>query len=149
MKNLFILFLLVVIIPTGYSQSRPQKKIRNAFEDYAPQAMEVKWTSEGTERAKEWVANYTIGSDSMETKYDSKANWMITLKFISLDQIPQKVSTTILDMYQGAHLTKAAEIQEPGFDGYGVAFIYLKDRWAVAITKEGKVVRRQITSSGF
>lgn len=36
MKNLFLLFSLLVIIPTTFSQSRPQKK-RRAFEQHAPQ----------------------------------------------------------------------------------------------------------------
>jgi hypothetical protein len=149
MKNLFLLISLLVFIPTAFSQTKPQKKIRDAFEQLVPQAIEVKWTAEGSERMKDWRANYTVGTDSMETKYDSKANWMFTLKYISLNQLPQEVSATIMDNYQGAKLTKAAEMQEPDFDGYGVAFIYLKDRWAVAITKEGKVIRRRITSSGF
>lgn len=149
MKNLFLLFSLLVIIPSAFSQSRPQKKIRDAFERHAPQAKEVKWTGEGDNRYKNWTVNYTVGADSMQTKYDSKANWLFTLKFIALDQLPQEVSASILDRYQGALLSKAAEMQEPDFDGYGVAFIYQKDRWAVAITKEGNVFRRQITAKGF
>lgn len=148
MKNLFLLFSLLVIIPPAFSQSRPQKKIRKAFEQRSPQAEEVKWTGEG-DRYKDWTANYKVGADSMQTKYDSKANWLFTLKYISLDQLPHEVTTSILDRYQGALLSKAAEMQEPNFDGYGVAFIYQKDRWAVAITKEGNVYRRQITSKGF
>ncbi|MAE08723.1 MAG: hypothetical protein CL661_08200 [Bacteroidetes bacterium] len=89
------------------------------------------------------------GPVCLQTKYDSKANWLFTLKYISLDQLPHKVSASILDRYQGALLSKAAEMQEPDFDGYGVAFIYQKYRWAVAITKEGNVFRRKITSEGF
>ncbi len=149
MKNLLLLISLLVIIPSAFSQSKPHKKIRNAFERHAPQATEVKWTGEGDNRYKNWTANYIVGVDSMQTKYDSKANWLFTLKYISLDQLPHKVSASILERYQGALLSKAAEMQEPDFDGYGVAFIYQKDRWAVAITKEGNVFRRQITSEGF
>ena len=148
MKNLIILFSLLVIAVTAFSQSRPQKKIRNAFEQHQPEAKDIKWTGEG-ERYKNWTADYIVGADSMRTKYDSKANWLLTLKFISLDQLPEKVSSSILDNYQGAKLSKAAEMQEPDFDGYGVAFIYLNDRWAVAITKEGDVYRLKITSTGF
>jgi len=148
MKNLILLFSLLVIIPSAFSQSRPQKKIRKAFEQHAPQAKNVKWAGEG-DRIKIWTADYTVGADSMQTKYDSKANWIYTLKFITIDQLPHKVSTSILERYQEAVLSKAAEMHEPDFDGYGVAFIYQKDRWAVAITKEGKVFRRQITSKGF
>ena len=148
MKKLFLLFSLSIFITTAFSQSRPQKKIRDAFKLHQPNAKEVKWTGEG-ERQKEWTADYIVGTDSMRTKYDYKSNWLLTLKHISLDQLPEKVNTSILNNYQGAKLSKAAEMQEPDFDGYGVAFIYLKDRWAVAITKEGNVVRRKITSEGF
>ncbi len=149
MKNIFLLLSLIVIIPTAYSQSKPIKKIRNAFEQHAPQAEDVKWTGEGDNRYKNWTAKYMVGADSMETKYDSKANWLFTLKYITLDQLPQKVSASILDNYQGALISKAALMQEPDFDGYGVAFIYQDKRWAVAITEEGNVFRRQITSKGF
>ncbi len=149
MKNLFLLVSLLVIIPSAFSQSRPQKKIRKAFELRAPQAEEVKWTTMGTERVNDWVANYMVGNDTMRTKYDAKANWIFTLKFITFEQLPQKVSASILDEYQGATLSMAAEMQEPGFDGFAVVFIYQKDRWAVAIKKDGNVVRRKITSKGF
>lgn len=149
MKNIFLLISLLVIISSAFSQSRPQKKIRKTFEQHAPQAEDVKWSGEGDNRYKDWTANYTVGADSLQTKYDSKANWLFTLKYITLDQLPKEVTASILDKYQGAVLTKAAEMQEPDFDGYGVAFIYQKDRWAVAITKEENVFRRQITSEGF
>ena len=148
MKKLFLLFSLSIFITTAFSQSRPQNKIRKAFELHQPNAKEVKWTGEG-ERQKEWTADYIVGADSMRTKYDYKANWLLTVKFITLDQLPEKISASILDEYQGATITKAGKMQEPDFDGFAVVFIYLKDRWAVAITKEGNVVRRKITSEGF
>lgn len=148
MKNLFLLVSLLLIVSTAFSQSNPPRKVKKALEQYAPQATEVKWKGEG-ERNKIWTAKYIVGGDSIQTKYDYKANWIFTLKYIMLDQLPEKVTKSILDNYQGATLTQGAEMQEPDFDGYGVAFMYMKDRWAVAITKEGKVVRRQITSEGF
>lgn len=148
MKKLFLLISLLIIVATTFSQSRPNKKIRKAFEQHQPEAKDVKWTGEG-ERYIDWTADYMIGTDSMQTRYDSKANWVLTLKYITLDQLPEKVSSSILDEYQGAKLAQAAEMQEPDFDGYGVAFIYIKDRWAVAISKEGNVSRRKMTSKGF
>ncbi len=148
MKNLFLLFSLLLIVSTAFSQTHPPRKVKKALEQLAPQAKEVSWKGAG-ERNKIWTAKYIVGSDSMQTKYDFKANWIHTLKYITLDQLPEKVTKSILDTYQGATLTQAAEMQEPNFDGYGVAFMYLKDRWAVAITKDGNVARRQITSEGF
>jgi len=148
MKNILLFISLILIIPTAFSQSNPPRKIKKALEQRAPQAMEVKWSGEG-EREKEWTAKYTVGADSLLTKYDFKANWIFTVKFISIDALPQIVTSTILDDYQGATLTKAAEMQEPEFDGYAVIFLYLKDRWVVALTKEGNVYRRKITSGGF
>ena len=148
MRNFLLLSLFLLIIPTVFSQTRPQKKIRKTFEQHAPQAIQVKWTGEG-ERIKTWTANYIVGVDSMQTKYDSKANWLYTLKFISLDQLPQNIKVAISDNYQRSKLIKSAEMQGPDFDGYGVAFIYLEERWAVAITKDGFVVSRQITFKAF
>ena len=148
MKNTFLLFSLLLIVSTSFSQTHPPRKVKKALEQLAPQATDVKWKGEG-DRNKIWTAKYIVGVDSMQTKYDYKANWIHTLKYITLDQLPEKVTKSILDNYQRAKLTVAAEMQEPNFDGYGVAFMYLGDRWAVAITKEGKVERRQITSEGF
>ncbi len=148
MKNIFLLFSLLLITSTSFSQTHPPRKVKKALEQLAPQAKELSWKGEG-ERYKIWTAVYMVGSDSMQTKYDSKANWIHTLKYISLDLLPDEVTKSILDNYQGAKITQAAEMQEPNFDGYGVAFMYLKDRWAVAITSEGFVERRQIASEGF
>lgn len=148
MKNLLLLFSILLIVPTAYSQSRPPKKIRQAFEQHAPQAKAVSWSVEG-ERYKDWTAKYMVGVDSLQTKYGPKASWLYTFKYITLDKVPDNVMATISDDYQGATLRVAAEMQEPDFDGYAVAFIYLEDRWVVALTKEGKVFRRRITSEGF
>lgn len=148
MKNLVLLFSLLLVVSTAFSQSKPQKKIRDAFEQHQPEAKEVKWTGEG-DRYKVWTADYMVGADSLRTKYDAKANWLFTFKSIKLEQLPEKVTSSILSEYQGCKLTQGGIMQEPDFDGYGVVFMYKKDRWAVAITSEGDVARRKMTSKGF
>jgi len=85
----------------------------------------------------------------MRTEYDSKSNWLSTYKLIPINQLPDKVKSVISEYYQGANILKAAEMQEPDFDGYGIAFMYLNDRWGIAITIEGNIYRRELTSSGF
>lgn len=148
MKNLILLFSLLIITSTSFSQSHPPRKVKKAFEKHAPEAQDIKWKGEG-ERNKDWTASYTVDADSMRTEYDFKANWQMTLKFISIEELPEQVTKYIKESFRGAEFLVAAEMQEPGFDGYGVAFNYMQDRWAVAIDKEGKVFRRQITSEGF
>lgn len=148
MKNFLLVISILFATSVVFGQSRAPKKIRDAFALHAPQAWEIKWNGEG-ERQKKWTVNYLVDSDSLLTSYDYKANWLITLKFISIAELPEKVTTSIKNEYMGSEIINAAEMQESGFDGYGVAFLYKKDRWAIAITSEGDVKRRKMSSKGF
>lgn len=130
------------------AQNRAPKKIREALLEKHPTAQKIKWTSVG-ERQKEWTADYWVESDSLRSIYDYKANWITTYTFIEISELPEAVTSAIIDEYMNADIILATRMEEPGFVGYGVAFMYKKDRWGVQITKEGKVVRRRLTSEGF
>ena len=148
MKYIFLLLSLVFVVPATYSQSRPQNKIRKVFLEQFPRAQNVKWESEG-DRKKNWRANFDMANDSMQARYDYKGNWTLTLTFISVNDLPEAVRKTIYDDYMGSELKRAAIFEAPDFKGYGVAFTYKKDRWAVQISDEGKVIRRRVTTGKF
>ena len=92
---------------------------------------------------------YHIESDSATSRYDSKANWIIMLVFIEIEELPATVTGAIQSEYQGATIILAALYTEPGFEGYGAAFTYKKNRWGAQVSKEGKIIRRSMTSDGF
>jgi hypothetical protein len=147
MKSIFILTLMLFVSANLIGQRAPGK-IRKAFEQQYPEYRDVSWTYEG-ERIKEWTARFHVGNDSIAATYDSKANWLISLTFIEIEDLPQAVVDAIHDEYQGSTIKLAARYEEPGFDGFGAAFLYKKDRWGVQVSKEGKIVRRRLTSEGF
>ena len=82
MKQFLILFVFICLGISLLAQ-RPPGKIRKAFEAQYPNAKDVSWSYEG-ERVKEWTAMYHIESDSSTSRYDAKANWIITLVFIEV-----------------------------------------------------------------
>ena len=147
MKHLILIFILAILSTTMVAQ-RPPGKVRKAFEQMYPGYEKVSWTSEG-DRTKEWTVRFHVQSDSIIATYDAKANWIITLTFITVEDLPQAVIDGILDEYAGVKIILAARLEEPGFDGYGAAFNYKKDRWGVQVSKEGKVLRRKLTAEGF
>ncbi|MEJ2595328.1 MAG: PepSY-like domain-containing protein [bacterium] len=147
MKQILV-FLSVLLLSSGLSAQRAPAKVRKALERQYPESRDVKWEYEG-ERYKEWTARFYEGKDSLTVTYDHKGNWLLSLRNIPLEQLPQTVIDAIRDEYHGAKLIVAAIYEEPGFTGYGVAFHYKKDRWGVQISKEGKIIRRKLTSEGF
>ena len=148
MKRILFLALATIFTLSINGQTRSPKKVRDAFETKYPKAEKVTWTSKG-ERQKEWTANYFVENDSMQASFDYKANWLFTYTFIEIESLPEAVTHTIMDEYNTAKIILAVRMQVPEFDGFGVAFMYLGDRWGVQITKEGKVVRRRLTSNGI
>ncbi len=147
MKHISFLFAVILISSALYAQRSPAK-VRKALQQQYPESRDVKWEYEG-ERYKEWTARFYEGNDSLAVTYDHKGNWLLSLRNIPLEQLPQTVVDAIRNEYQGADLIVAAIYEEPGFEGYGVAFRYKKDCWGVQISKEGKIIRRKLTSEGF
>ena len=92
---------------------------------------------------------FHLESDSATARYDSKANWIISLIFMEVSDLPNEVTQAIQDEYQGAKIILAARYLDPEFDGYGAAFVYKKTRWGAQISKEGAIIRRSMTSEGF
>lgn len=152
MKNIFLVVLVVLFVSPVFAQTRIPKKVKDAFEKMVPEATDVKWsTPQEREMAKErkYTANYIIGNDSLFSRFDYKGNWVITVTFMEIDELPEAVTSSINNEYTDAKLTKAARLEEPGFDGYGVIYIFKGDQWTVQISKEGKIVRRRIRSESF
>jgi hypothetical protein len=117
-----------------------------------PQAQDVEWsTPKERELAKnrQYTANYRIGSDSAFSRFDFKGNWVMTISFMKVADLPETVTSSIKSEYMNAKFLMAAHLEEPGFDGYAVAYTFKEDRWTVQISKEGKIVRRKVQGEGF
>jgi len=152
MKKFLLLIVVALFATSAFSQYGVPRKIKKAFEAKYPDAQDVqKWESDDNRQRKdvEWTVKYQIDGRAMTSTYDYKENWLITLAFIEVDELPDAVVRSVQDEYQGSEIILAAKMQEPGFDGYGVAFMYKKERWGIAITNEGKVMRRKLTASGL
>ena len=152
MKNILLLSLVVLLVSPIFAQSNAPKKIRKAFELMVPDAQDVKWsTSKERQTAKErkYTVDYKINNDSIFSRFDYKANWVITVTYIEVEQLPKAVSSTIYDDYMSAEITKAARVEQPDFDGYGAIFTYMGDQWTVQVTEKGRIVLRSVTASGF
>ncbi len=151
MKKLVLITISLLIVLPLLSQ-RPPGKVRKSFEAMVPEARNVKWTmpEQGVPaKEKEYTADYNIDSDSLLTRFDGKGNWVMTITFITIDDLPEAVIKSITSKYMNAKITKAARLEEPGFDGYGVVYTYMKDNWTVQIDKDGFIVRRKLKSDGF
>ena len=145
------LFLIVAVLLTTYAFSqRPPRKIEKAFDAQYAGAKDVKWVSEG-DRSKEieWRASYTLAGDEMISTYDYKANWIITIIFIELDELPENIIKAVRDEYMRAEFTRAARLEEPGLSSYGVVIEGADLRMKIQLTKEGKIVRRNLSTEGF
>jgi hypothetical protein len=143
----FLSLLVFLLLLLELSAQRPPAKIHKAFEKQFPDNSAVEWSYVG-ERNREWTAHFHLGQDSLNVTYDAKANWLLTLTMIPISDLPEAVVNTIAEEYQGSDIIIATTYEEPGFKGYGVAFMYKKDRWAVQISSEGKIIRRRVTSEG-
>lgn len=152
MKKLALIFLVVIIAAPAFSQTKPPKKTRKALLSMVPDARDVKWTTANEReiyKNRIWTANYTLEGDSVLSRFDYKSNWLVTLSFIPVSELPEAVVASIEDSYTRADLIKAAKYKDPDFEGFGVAFLYKEDKWSVQISKEGEIVRRRLQGEGF
>lgn len=152
MKNLFVFLVAITIFAPVFGQTRTPKKVRESFEKMVPSATDVNWsTPNEREMAKNrvWTATYTLENDSALSRFDYKGNWIITLTYVDVDKLPEAVINKIETEYNSAKLLKAARLEEPGFDGFGVRYLYKGDTWSIQISKEGDIVRRKIQGESF
>jgi len=152
MKNILLLSLMVLFVSPVFAQTRPPKKIREAFEQMVPDAKDAKWSTPKERQAnkdRKYTVKYTIEEDSLFSRYDYKANLIITVAYIPIEELPKEVVSSIRSDYMSAKIETAAKVKEAEFDGYGVIFSYLGNQWTVLTEKNGKVVLRRIKSGGF
>ncbi len=152
MRKVLLLVFVVILITPVFSQNRAPKKIRQAFENMVPNATEAQWSTPKervSAKEKKYTVNYQLDNDSVFSRFDYKANWLITVTYIPIEELPEAVTKEISSRYMNAEITKAARLEEPGFDGYGVIYMYMQDQWTIQISKEGKILRRILKSDGF
>ena len=122
MKRIVLAIILTCFTLSITAQQAPFK-VRKAFRQMYPENEGASWSYIG-ERAKEWTVRFHSGSDSLVTTFDAKANWLNTMTFIPIEDLPQAVVETVNSEYQGSSILLAVKYEAPGFDGYGVSFRY-------------------------
>ncbi len=151
MKKLLIFSLMVFFVSPVFAQSTP-KKVKKAFALMVPEAQDAKWSTpkeRTSTKDRKYTVNYVVDNDSIFSRFDYKANWLLTVTYMAVEDLPEAVTSSITSKYMNAKITTAARLEEPGFDGYGVIYMYMRDQWTVQISKEGKILRRILQSDGF
>ena len=150
MKRFILILFAFGIIFNSFSQVRPTKKVRKAFEAKYAGAEDVSWTKDG-DRAKdiEYRADYKLDGDEMRSTFDYYGNWEITVIFIEIDELPETVTKAIYEEYMNAKIIKAARLEEPELSSFGVSMDYMDSKMELQIREDGRVVRRRLRSEGF
>jgi hypothetical protein len=150
MKQFIFLLLIASITISLHAQDRTPRKVKKAFEAQYPEAKDATWSSTG-ERAKEmeYRAEYTLQGGEQASNYDYKGNWLITIIFIEIDELPDAVTKEIDEEYMNARLLRAARLEEPELSSYGVALEYLDNRMEIQYREDGRMIRRRLRSEGF
>ena len=116
-------------------------KIKTAFEQKFPTAQKVKWDKENE---TEWEAEFKMSGKEYSANFTTDGKWMETEYEINKSEIPQAVKQTLDNEFAGYDI-EVAEISETK-DGKVYEFAIEKDEidMEVAISPEGKVVKKEI-----
>lgn len=150
MKRFILLLFAATIVFSGYSQTKPPKKIRKAFEEKYVGAQDLEWSKTG-DRSKDikYRAEYKLDGREMASTYDYYGAWIITVIFIEIDELPMAVQTAISDEYMNAKIVKAGRLEEPELSSFGVALDYMDSMMIIQLREDGRVLRRRLESIGF
>ncbi|QKG80690.1 PepSY-like domain-containing protein [Tenuifilum thalassicum] len=143
MKNLILISMILAVFSfsaCGQKKDVPAK-IKTAFEQKFPTAQKVKWDKENE---TEWEAEFKMNGKEYSANFSSDGKWMETEYEIEKSEIPQAVKQTLDNEFAGYDLEEA-EISETT-DGkvYEFALEKGETKMEVAITPDGKVVKKEV-----
>lgn len=150
MKRMLISIVVLLITVNAFAQSRPTKKVRNAFTEKYQTAEIIRWENE-TERNRVtlWKAFFKQDDILSVAWYDPKAHWIQTKTEISKDELPEAVLKKIGDNYYQYKIVIAARFINPEEEGYEVFLSSEMDGFNVQFSKEGDVLNRTIRSDAY
>ncbi|WP_020530497.1 PepSY-like domain-containing protein [Flexithrix dorotheae] len=144
MKKLVGISLLFVFFLFGLNVSAfndvPQK-IKQAFSDKFEDAEPSQWDF----NEKIYVAYFEEGGDFFYARFDAEGNWTETGKFISEDEVNEKVLTAASEMFNPVDITEYYEVtNSKGSKAYMVLVDQVEERKMVIFSKDGKMVRSEV-----
>jgi hypothetical protein len=150
MKNIVLTIVVFLITASAFTQSKPSKKVRNAFYEKYENAEIIRWENE-TERNRVtlWKGFFKQNDVLRVAWYDPKANWIQTKTEISKDELPEAVLKSIEDYYYQYKIVITAKFINPETEGYEVFLSSEMDGFDVQFSKEGDVLNRAIRSEAF
>ena len=148
MKKIFTLFVLLILSTAVSSQHRLPGKVKKAFEAKYPEATEARWTGEG-ERIKEWRVLYKYDDVLHSSFFDHKGNWLLTKVKIDRSELPKAVLDGIKKDYYSYDIVITARFEDPENKGYEVWLDNGREGFDVQYSKEGEVLLRTLTSTGY
>jgi hypothetical protein len=150
MKSLVLSIFILLITTSVYSQSKPGKKVRNAFFEKYENAEIIRWENE-TERNRVtlWKAFFHLDEVLSVAWYDPKGNWIQTKTEIDKNELPEAVLKSIEDYYYQYKIVISARFVNPEAEGYEVFLSSEMDGFDVQFSTEGEVLSRAIRSKAF
>jgi hypothetical protein len=150
MKRFFLLLFALIFVISVFSQTRPPKKVRKAFEENYAGAQDVQWSQSG-DRHSEIVyrAEYKLNESQMVTTYNDKSIWKMTVIFIGIDELPETVLKAVDEEFMNAKILRAARFEEPERSSFAVELDYMDSKMVLQLREDGRVIRRRLTADGF
>lgn len=140
-KTTFLMLGLVLVLSQACAQSTAPKAATKAFSQKFPTAKKAKWDKEN---ATEWEVEFKMNGKEYSANYTSEGVWKETEHKISKSKLPDAVKTTLNNEFKEYDIDEA-EISETA-DGKVFEFALENDtnNLEVAISPEGKVVKKEV-----
>jgi len=149
MKKIALLFIVVLFTSNIFSQAVPSK-VKKAFKNQYPEAIDANWNYDGDYKLRVWKALYKSDKVIHSSWYDYKGNWIQTKTEIDISEIPEAVMKSIEEEYASYKIVISARFENPEMSGYEVFLNNeYKGGFNVQYTKEGKMVHRTMKSNGY
>jgi Putative beta-lactamase-inhibitor-like, PepSY-like len=141
MKKIFSLVLLCICMVASVNAQKINvpAAVSSAFKSKFPEAAEVKW---GKENAKEYEAEFKLGTAKVSANFAPDGSWMETEIAMAVTELPAAVSGAINAKYAGAVITAADKIEKPGSKVFYEADVKVNNkRKEVILNEDGTFIK--------
>jgi Putative beta-lactamase-inhibitor-like, PepSY-like len=113
MKKYIVVLTLAIIAGASVNcQSiKVPSAVTAAFNAKFPNATHVRW---GKENAKEYEAEFKVGSNAISANFSTDGTWVETESVIPISEVPAAVKDAVMAKYPGAAITLAEKTEQPG-----------------------------------
>lgn len=143
MKTLKLFFIAFVAISINACAQKPNvpENVNKAFTQKFPDAKSVKWDKENK---TEWEAEFKLNGEEYSANFTNDGVWKETEHEIEKSAIPANVKQT-LDTEFAGYKIEESEISETAEGSvYEFELVKAKVKMEVAISPDGKVVKKEV-----